>query len=932
MHKTKYKRIALAVCFAILPLSANAAGLGKLTVSSGLGEPLQAEIDLVSTTPEELASLSAMIAPQEAYSMQGIERTAIQNTIRIEVVKKPDNQAMLRLTTVQPVSEPFLEMLVQVDWATGRLIREYTALLDPPGYHGAASDVAVSTPPPAPIVAPVTAPEPVAAAPVTEAASSGSAVETHTTRPGDTLHRLAKQMQVQGYSLDQMLVGLYRTNRQAFSGDNMNRLKVGQIIKAPTPDTLNAISPDEAQKQVRVQTADWNAYRNRLAGIVTESSAEAAGAGEQATSGKLKAAADDRATPREDGPRDVVKLSGSEADAKALQDKLTALQEESEARQGSLNEANERVAALEKQVADLQSLLAIKSKTMTELQGQQPAAPADAAPPVPAESTAADEVAPAGEVAPAAGEAAAPAPKPVKKPPLPAPEPVAEPGLLDSVMEAPAVPLGAGALLVLLAGGWLFLRNRRKRNLDSFEQGILTAGGLKASTVFGNTAGGTVDTGDTSFLTDFSQMAGGMIDTHDVDPIAEAEVYMAYGRDSQAEEILNDAIEKTPTRYELHLKLLEIFAARNDTSAFEAMAGELYSTLGSDDPVWAKVAEMGHKLEPGNPMYDLDRAHVAAPVEQTEAAPVVDATATVVTSAENLSKLDISDFAEAEVMTEANLDFSLDDEAPAAAAADDQGTDDDNALDFEFGTAADPASQQVADEMTEPLVADEPQGTEDNSVDFAMDFSAPQQTEVASDTGADTVAGMAFEAPADAGTGAPGALNPAAVFSETLPNLQLPDEASPVVANADDTLQLDVSTIAGETSGLELPATSDVAQAAETVSGFDLDFNLEQPADAAPVATEDQTEPAAGGLEFDLSGISLDFDDAASAEPATATEAGAVESATDEPEEVNTKLDLVTAYMDMGDAEGARELLEEVLKEGGARQRERAQALLSSLS
>src|SRR5690606_18662955 len=171
-------------------------------------------------------------------------------------------------------------------------------------------------------------------------------------------------------------------------------------------------------------------------------------------------------------------------------------------------------------------------------------------------------------------------PKPAaKKKPVAMPEPVPEPSLFDGLADN-AMLLGlAGGAVLLLGGGWVFMRNRRKHNLDSFEQGILTAGGLKANTVFGNTSGGTVDTGDTSFLTDFSQSPSGMIDTHDVDPIAEAEVYMAYGRDSQAEEILNDAISKEPTRYELHLKLLEIFAARNDTSAFEAVAGELYSTL-----------------------------------------------------------------------------------------------------------------------------------------------------------------------------------------------------------------------------------------------------------------------------------------------------------------------------------------------------------------
>src|SRR5690606_37646051 len=147
-------------------------------------------------------------------------------------------------------------------------------------------------------------------------------------------------------------------------------------------------------------------------------------------------------------------------------------------------------------------------------------------------------------------------------------------------------------------------------------------------------------TGDTSFLTDFSQSPSGMIDTHDVDPIAEAEVYMAYGRDSQAEEILNDAIAKDPTRYELHLKLLEIFAARNDTSAFEAVAGELYSTLGSNDSVWKQVAEMGHKLEPNNPLYDTTN-HQLPPAVETSTEESLDKTM-VMSSPPEVSRLDAS--------------------------------------------------------------------------------------------------------------------------------------------------------------------------------------------------------------------------------------------------------------------------------------------------
>src|SRR5450830_1337769 len=134
VHKTKLKRISLAVCFALMSLGAEAAGLGKLTVLSGLGEPLNAEIELLATGPDELSSLSATIAPEEAYKVQGIERPALHSTIKIEVKKSPSGSAYLKLSSNLPVSDPYLDMLIQVDWSSGRLLREYTLLLDPPGY------------------------------------------------------------------------------------------------------------------------------------------------------------------------------------------------------------------------------------------------------------------------------------------------------------------------------------------------------------------------------------------------------------------------------------------------------------------------------------------------------------------------------------------------------------------------------------------------------------------------------------------------------------------------------------------------------------------------------------------------------------------------------------------------------------------------------
>ncbi len=983
MHKSKLKQIAIATCIALMPFAAQAAGLGRLNVISGLGEPLNAEIELLSTTPEELSSISASIASEDAYAAQGIERIGLHGTIRVEPTKKADGTPILKLTTQQAVSDPFLDMLIQVDWPTGRLLREYTALLDPPGYNVSAPSS--NAPTVMPSVQPaesmpgkpgvqekkVSRKAKAAVVMAPEVVSDSVSTDEHETRRGDTLSAIAKQMQVDGVSLDQMLVGLYRANKDAFVGDNMNRLKVGQIIRAPSAEELQAVTRQEASGEVRMQTADWNVYRNKLAGIVSEAPAASEDAGNQSSGGKLTTATEDKAAPASTGPRDVVRLSKSDsgtdsankADAKAMQDKLMALQEEGTAREKSVKEANERVAALEKQIADMQKLLTVKNQAMAELQknagttaAPAPVAAAPAPSPakaaVPAKDMAAKPIvtpaaptppavkAPAKPatvavtpaptpgvkvpakpevVADAKTDAGKPAAEPIKKKkkkimaPPPAPAAVAEPGMLDGILAGIGDNMvllgGTGGGIVLLGGAWLFFRNKRKRDLDSFEQGILTSGGLKANTVFGNTSGDTVDTGDTSFLTDFSQSPGGMIDTHDVDAIAEAEVYMAYGREAQAEEILKDAIAKEPTRYELHLKLLEIYAARNDTSAFEAVSGELYSTIGASDPVWAKVAEMGHKMEPDNPLYDISFIPAATG-------------AAVATAAETSQKLDASDFDNAEVMSEPSLDFSLDADTAEPTSDSSSKPEQASSLDFDLAASTTMPMEEPATELKmseSDLTAAAP--SMDMGLDMGPTLDFPEQSLETQPSESLTL---------DSETAESTVQLEASEFGKTLPGAEMMDFDMPEIGAGISAPTLDMpQEIAAQAAPEEAKATVDDG----------LDFNFDMSAtEAVPtmqVVEADISQPEANAAsEIDLSGISLELDATPSAamDQDAAVNSAEAASAGDESEDVNTKLDLVTAYIDMGDKEGARELLDEVLKEGGAQQRERAQQMLSSLA
>lgn len=943
MRKSKIKQISLAVCLALMPLSIYAAGLGKLNVSSGLGEPLKAEIELLSVSPEELSTLAASIASEEAYMAQGITRLGIHSNIKVELAKNADGSPILKIHSNQPISDPYLDMLIQVDWATGRLQREYTVLLDPPGYKPSDSVTTIPVTPPsvntsstnatvnnaATNLVDTTQPsvrkarkfrKPVVQAPVpqNEITDAATAQEL-TTKHGDTLISIAREMQVEGVSLDQMLVGLYENNQEAFSSGNMNRLKVGQIVKVPTKESLVSIGAQEAKQSVKVHSVNWNAYRNNLAGTVAAAPAMVETEQKQSASGKI-ATAEDKAAPVKAGPKDVVKLSAGDKDAsKAFDAKIAALQEETTARAKSLKEAEERTSALEKQIQDMQKLLALKNQSMAALQNN-----AEAVTKVPDTKTENTVVAEAKDATKA--EVAKPTEeKPVDNtvavtPPVNKVEPAApvqpqvEPGFLESLMNsADLAVLGGASGVALLGAGWMFLRNKRRKDLDSFERGILTSGGLRANTVFGNTTGN-ASMSDTSFLTDFAQSAdGSMIDTNDVDPIAEAEVYMAYGRDAQAEEILKDAISKEPKRYELHLKLLEMYAARKDTSAFEAIAGELYTTLGADDSTWAKVAELGAGMEPENPLYNVSKAVVAAPLAT--------------------QKLEATDFSDSAVSTNSDLDFSLDDDIGINAQP---AVEDANSVVMDSFSSAKNVEQDVSFDL----------GTVDNSMDFDLgDFNTKTPVESQAVNNMDN--SLAFDTEKTAND----------KFEEPPLDLSTMNESSEGHSAGFD-MDFNLTELDGA-SALEQNSESP-SNAMEEIS-FDLDFAVDTPSQSisppsdlaateisfdlpeidGPVISAVEAAPQSNDFEantFDLSSISLDLGETENELTATSP----VVQMTDEPTEstdiasespdVNIKLDLVAAYIDMDDKEGARELLEEVMKEGGVQQKLRAQHLLDSLA
>lgn len=1008
---------AVASCLVLssIPSSANAAGLGRLVVFSALGQPLRAEIE-VTATQAELTDMKARLAPQELFKQAGLDYATALLAISFNLEKRPNGKAVIKLGSSRPINDPFVDMLMELNWSSGRLVREYSFLLDPPEYKVKSAAAPVTAPSVAAL--PKRSSSPASAASRIDSdvraravaqlgAASTSAPKTGEQRPvagsrevrnGETLHRIATEVKPQGVTLDQMLVALFQANPEAFDGNNMNRLKAGKILSLPEKSAVEAVTPTEARKIVLTQSSNWSAYRSKLAGISAASPAKS-DATEQEVGGKITAKVEDK--EEQASPTDQLKVSRAESKSGKGGARGTAAEEESIAKDKALQEANERVVALEKNVADLQKLLELKNQSLADLQKQITPSPAPAGSAAPERAASAPVASPAqptpsaadlaagakgGQVdtkpqespaTPAQAAEAVSEPKPTDQKPAakpkattpPPPPPPEEPGFFASLLADPMTLAGGGGVLALLAA-LLFARRKRasKNGAEADLSSTLTpptTASLSANSIFRTTGGQSVDTASqTPAQTDFSQAGPGSIDTDEVDPVAEADVYMAYGRDAQAEEILLEAKQKDPKRLAIYLKLLEIYSGRKDLGRFETLAADLYGETNGTGPEWDKAVSMGHQLDPANPMFRGDRAPSGNGPVGADAALVGSAsekvkdTQTMPGALSQLAKAAESSGAEivpqpandtaVEPSETKGLDFDLGNDGGRSTergASVDASSDALGALDFDLGSLA-------------PEIPVEPAVPE-----FALpDASSSEIKGAVNGLKVDAVPDLDF----DIGT----QISPAAEVSgnddqalakESLPDLDFDFDLSPVqqktpaeeIVSANgkglDDVEFDVnlteSTFLGreepepssfdlseidldlQSSELEIPSgRSDVDQAepSHVSTAVNTEFSLEQAETLIAPGGQSQTllNPDFPGPEAEETLIAPSLEGGVDLVPEL--EIGA-------NEEVATKLDLAKAYEEMGDLEGARELLQEVLKEGDAAQRGAAQSLLDRI-
>lgn len=861
--------------------SACAVGLGRLSVQSALGETLRAEIDVTSLSAEEAGSLKVRIAPPDSYRATGVEYNSVLTSTQVQVVRK-DGRTFLRVSSDRAVQEPFVDVILELTWANGRLVREYTLLFDPPAptrsANGAAPVVTAApvisqapvaqteaVPAPAPAVAlaipPAPAPAPVASpapAPATRApraavvvappaaAAAASAASEYKVKPGDNLSRIATKTQPAGISLDQMLVGLFRNNPDAFLDGNMNRLRSGVVLQVPASESLSALPTDEARQVIRAQSADFSAYRLRLSSAAPTLQP---GQSERQAKGKVEAAVEDRKPAPAPTPD---KLTLSKAASAAADAKLAQASKETEKK-----DAAARMAELTRNVEELKKLSDAAKPAAAVPPVAAPVAPPVAAPvvaamPAPVAAPVASEVASAAALpstvasavkpitAASAASAAAPA--------LPA---KAEPGLLEELLENPlTLPLGAALLAAI--GGLAWYRLRGAKAAAKADTGFHESR-LQPDSFFGATGGQRVDTRDAAGAASSMNYSLSQLDAiGDVDPVAEADVYLAYGRDLQAEEILKEALRATPERMAIRLKLLEVYAKRRDTKGFEQLAVQLFAeTHGSGDD-WARAQELGRQIDPENPLYQPG----GVPSQQSDGREV------------HPEPMDAS--------TLPHTVGHMATEPLGRSAAADGGPMSGFDLDLDLDLGAAPTPSPIAMEATQAMT------TTVEQAPFTMDFDL-------SDPPAEPVPAAAAVA---ASTDLEFDLDDFGTLDEEPLNQPLP-------ADAGNALDFDLGAI--DLSLPELPETP--IPVAESVA-LDGDF----------------------GAEFDEMLKAGEVNEA----PADAL-ADAFDLMEDGGDPLMRQLELADEFRQIGDTEGAREVLQELVSKSSGPLRDKAQAMLNDL-
>jgi len=602
-----------AVIATVWCAQAFALGLGDITIHSALNQSLNAEIELLETRGLNETEIVAQLGTADDFKRVGIERFFFLTSLQFHVEMR-DGRAILRVTTDKPITEPYLNFLVQVVWPNGRLLKEYTVLLDPPTYKEQPAPTVASPRRSDPGGGPAGRVERTPTRPDSQVSLSSAPRSTPSTVSSspqdrlsgdsygmtdrdDTLWKIAQRTRpTDGVTVQQNMLAIQRLNPEAFIGNNINLLKAGYKLRLPKAADVAAITANEAVAEVATQNQAWQAYR-RGESLASRPTAPAESSEGQALAGQVDATAKKAAPPVKPGPEGELRIvagdtadrgngaGGTNADVAALEGQLAAAKEEADRIARERDEAVEKLGKATSQAEQTQRQIEVRDQQIAQIQEQLKAA----------------------KQAQAQQTGAAPA-----KPAV---------GGYMALLGSPMVLGGAAVVLVLIVVVGL-MRSRSRRAEDDSLPTFDAPAAIRAG-------GGERSRPRVEEIADEEpeiEEPAPPAEEHDVvhhegaqtsDVIGEADIYIAYGRYPQAVSLLLGALDDDPNRSDVRVKLLEVYADTKDEAGFEKHMTELLNRC-DDEDLLLEARELESKLREEAPVAG---APAATSTKVAEAAP-----------------------------------------------------------------------------------------------------------------------------------------------------------------------------------------------------------------------------------------------------------------------------------------------------------------------
>lgn len=633
----------LAVLSLLAPVGAYSLGIGSIKLHSALNQNLNAEIPLLLSPGEKVSDIKVNLAPPDKFDEAGIPWSYFLSKIKFEPVVRSDGLVVIKVTSNEALKEPFLGVLLEVSWPKGSLYREFSLLVDPPEVYEKATVPVVALPE---ITSPrsgftpservrETISSPQASFTLPEAPykplqkklnpSPKSSNTYGPTKKNDSLWKISERAGKQrNVSLVQMMISIFQGNPDAFFQENINALRTGKTLKIPKREAVLKLSRKQATVEYERQSTAWK-NRNTAGSVEKTPTGEDSSKVNEPTENQLTLAA-----PSEESVSESAVITPGQEQAKTAgkskEDGKTNVAEKSPGYDALEN----KIIALQQQLTKMQEILAIKDQQLAALQDQINSQPVPNAQPSAVASA-------------RTGNNSSPVTKPgvssqTATPKTDGTSVRSATNQPESEQQSDSYYLNIGAIVLIIISvlGWIWWRKRKidstmedteshfalTENYQALEEPLSHVARINAPLEDNNVfqVGPVGD--ESSFLSEFTP---GDFETFDsdeaeIDPISEADVYLAYGRYQQAEELIRQAIADQPDRDDCKLKLLEIFTAVENKKAFETYAEELAASgKQSNKLFWEKVTEMGDEICPDSPLFSsLERESAAATTDDAE--------------------------------------------------------------------------------------------------------------------------------------------------------------------------------------------------------------------------------------------------------------------------------------------------------------------------